>query len=86
MEDHVKAANNGKSRQQVADKVNNLAEEISKDNKAVAHILWGLCGAILLKRERLFSRTMKSWVEDKINDVHKRKEKRKRRRNKKNER
>ncbi len=75
----MKAANSG-GRQKLADKVNILAEEMAKENKDVANILWGVCGAILLKRERSFSRLMKSWTESRINEVHKKKEKRQRQR------
>lgn len=77
----MKAANDG-SRQELADKVNALAEEIAPKNRALADILWGVCGAVLLKRERMFSRMMKSWIESRINEVYKKKEKRKNRRRK----
>ena len=70
----MKAANN-EARQKLADKVNKLAEEVEPENKALASILWGVCGALLLKRERLFSRMMKGWVESRIREVHKRKQK-----------
>ena len=74
MEANVKAVNN-EDRQKLADKINQLAEEVEPENKALAQILWGVCGAILLKRERLFSRMMKGWVESRIKEVHKRKQK-----------
>ena len=77
----MKAANDG-GRQELADKVNELAEEVAKDNRALATILWGVCGALLLKRERAFSRLIKSWTENRINEVHKRKRKRKEQRKK----
>ena len=70
----MKAANN-EARQRLADKVNQLAEEVEPENGPLASILWGVCGALLLKRERLFSRMMKGWVESRIRDVHKKKQK-----------
>ena len=74
MEANVKAVNN-EDRQKLADKINRLAEEVEPENKALAHILWGVCGALLLKRERLFSRMMKGWVESRIKEVYKKKQK-----------
>ena len=72
----MKAASNNAERQKLAEKVDALANEVHEQSPALATILWGVCGAVLLKRERMFSRMMKAWIESRINEVHKKKRKR----------